>query len=74
MSKKVSKIKTVENLEACDCRWPIGDPRNADFRFCGQQQVLGRPYCSEHMAQAIEASKPRSPSSAPMLPFFRRAA
>lgn len=74
MSKKISKVKTVETLDACDCRWPIGDPRQAGFHFCGAQQVLGRPYCSEHLAQAFDATKSRSPSSAPMIPFFRRAA
>lgn len=48
MSSKKSKAKTVETLEANDCRWPIGDPRHPDFHFCGAQQVLGRPYCEHH--------------------------
>lgn len=74
MSKKFSKIKTVSTLEACDCRWPIGDPRHADFHFCGAQQVLGRPYCSEHLALAFDATKSRPQSSAVALPSFRRAA
>jgi GcrA cell cycle regulator len=74
MSKKTSKIKTVESLESCDCRWPIGDPRHADFHFCGAQQVLGRPYCSEHIAQAFDVAKSRPQINAKMLPFFRRAA
>jgi hypothetical protein len=48
MAKKTEKIKTITNLEASDCRWPIGDPRQPGFHFCGAQQVLGRPYCIEH--------------------------
>lgn len=57
--KKTSDIKTMANIEANDCRWPLGDPRNADFHFCGAQKVLGRPYCQEHYMQSFVASKPR---------------
>ncbi len=71
VSKKISK-KTVANLEAGDCRWPIGDPRNDDFHFCGAQQVIGRPYCTEHCAQSYEAAKARLPSGS--VSFVRRAA
>lgn len=48
MTKKISKIKTMADLEHNDCRWPIGDPRHADFHFCGAKQALGRPYCQHH--------------------------
>ncbi|MBM3585088.1 MAG: global cell cycle regulator GcrA-like protein [Alphaproteobacteria bacterium] len=34
------------------CAWPIGDPGQADFRFCGDRAVAGRPYCAVHCAQA----------------------
>lgn len=34
------------------CLWPIGDPGNADFHFCGSKTVPGRPYCAEHCARA----------------------
>jgi GcrA cell cycle regulator len=34
------------------CLWPMGDPGNADFHFCGDQTVPGRPYCAEHCARA----------------------
>lgn len=34
------------------CRWPIGDPRSPDFRFCGATAERGKPYCREHMARA----------------------
>lgn len=71
--KKVSKVKTVETLEHSDCRWPIGDPRHADFHFCGAQQVLGKPYCKQHAELACEAAKPRAAASYP-LPMIRRAA
>jgi GcrA cell cycle regulator len=72
VSKKISK-KTVANLETGDCRWPIGDPRHEDFHFCGAQQVVGRPYCTEHCAQSYEAAKARLPSGS-HVSFVRRAA
>ncbi len=34
------------------CLWPIGNPGDADFRFCGGETVRGRPYCFEHCARA----------------------
>lgn len=27
------------------CRWPSGDPKKSDFRFCGKPTVTGKPYC-----------------------------
>jgi len=73
MSKKISKYKTMVDLEANDCRWPIGDPRNSDFHFCGAQKLLGKPYCLEHWNLSFDATKSRRPSSAPAL-VVRRAA
>lgn len=34
------------------CRWPIGDPRDRDFRFCNKAQIPGKVYCKEHDEQA----------------------
>lgn len=34
------------------CLWPIGDPGDSDFHFCGAQAVPGKPYCAEHAARA----------------------
>lgn len=48
MSSKPKKLKSLLDLESCDCRWPIGDPRQSGFHFCGAQAALGRPYCIEH--------------------------
>lgn len=30
------------------CKWPIGDPREPDFSFCGSPAAPGRPYCGDH--------------------------
>ncbi len=34
------------------CMWPLGDPKQADFHFCGAPAEPGRPYCSQHCAAA----------------------
>ncbi|HPI62961.1 MAG TPA: GcrA family cell cycle regulator [Alphaproteobacteria bacterium] len=30
------------------CMWPVGDPKQSDFHFCGHDSEVGRPYCTEH--------------------------
>ena len=35
-----------------DCLWPIGDPGDEEFGFCGAETAPGRPYCAEHCAVA----------------------
>lgn len=74
MSK--SMTKTMSNLEAGDCRWPIGDPRHEDFHFCGAQKVEGRPYCIEHWQLSfIPGTQRRQGSSAhPRILQIRQAA
>lgn len=42
------------------CKWPIGDPKDADFSFCGLTIRAGTPYCPEHAAMAYQASSRRS--------------
>ncbi len=34
------------------CKWPIGDPLNKDFYFCGQHSLDGKPYCDFHSRRA----------------------
>jgi GcrA cell cycle regulator len=35
-----------------DCLWPIGDPGEDEFGFCGEETSPGRPYCATHCAVA----------------------
>ena len=73
MSKKSEKKKTLANLEQNECRWPIGDPRDAGFHFCGERQASGRPYCAHHWAMAFVPSRPRFAQGVPVLPSRRAA-
>ena len=52
------KANPVANLANDACRWPIGDPRDEDFHFCGAKPVTirkdgkSRPYCGLHTPMA----------------------
>jgi GcrA cell cycle regulator len=37
------------------CRWPVGDPRSPDFRFCGCQVYESLPYCIDHARVAYQS-------------------
>lgn len=39
---------TFKELEPHMCKWPLGDPRQSDFRFCGCTRRGSGPYCAEH--------------------------
>lgn len=39
------------------CCWPVGDPREPGFRFCGNRALVDKPYCQEHAAIAYIPAK-----------------
>ena len=43
-------------LELADdkCHWPIGDPGQSDFFFCGGKSVMGLPDCGYHARIAYQ--------------------
>lgn len=43
-----------DDLEPHHCRWPIGDPREPEFHFCGATKVTGLPYCTGHAVRAYD--------------------
>jgi GcrA cell cycle regulator len=45
---------TILSLTERMCRWPIGDPKQPGFRFCGKPAHNGLPYCAEHAAVAYQ--------------------
>lgn len=42
---------TIETVNNKMCRYPYGDPGQADFRLCGHALKLGSPYCEAHHRQ-----------------------
>jgi len=45
---------TILNLTERMCKWPIGDPRDKDFHFCGKASHGNFPYCIEHAQIAYQ--------------------
>jgi GcrA cell cycle regulator len=57
--KKSGGVKMTD-LKDRMCRWPFGDPRDADFHFCGDTNVPGLPYCPDHAKMAYQAARART--------------
>ena len=36
------------------CRWPLGEPEDLDFKFCGRKCAEGIIYCTEHHSLAYQ--------------------
>ena len=44
---EMRRIGLVE-IGEFECRWPLGDPSQDDFAYCGLEIAKGRPYCAGH--------------------------
>jgi len=55
-------------LELTDdkCHWPIGDPGQPDFFFCGGNASAGLPYCAYHARVAYQPANDRRRDRRPM--------
>ncbi|MBK1666882.1 hypothetical protein CKO28_02345 [Rhodovibrio sodomensis] len=54
------RARVEQRGSSSGCLWPIGDPGDADFHFCGADPVPGKPYCEEHAARAGDVGARRS--------------
>jgi GcrA cell cycle regulator len=52
LQDEVEPSATIHTLSAHTCRWPIGDPGEASFGFCGRRAGVRGPYCETHTALA----------------------
>ena len=57
VKKKIVGKCHLMDLKNNTCRWPIGEPENEDFHFCGKPTVTGKPYCSAHCEEAYTSLK-----------------
>lgn len=56
---------TIMDLRESMCRWPMGDPAQADFRYCGAKKVPGSgPYCACHSGIAYQSHHDRRRNTA----------
>ncbi len=53
------KEVTLLQLKLNSCRWPIGDPKLSDFRFCGKIRLATCSYCPEHATISYRPSRGR---------------
>ncbi len=51
-------LKLVELTEQT-CKWPIGDPLQEDFHFCGNDSAENAPYCNYHSRLAFQPASDR---------------
>src|SRR6056297_53913 len=54
---------TILTLRDSMCKWPIGDPADPKFAFCGRKSSDG-PYCAEHAKVAFQPAKKREKKKA----------
>ena len=50
---------SILTLDESKCRWPIGDPGDEDFHFCGRHSGSETPYCEYHSAIAYQPAQSR---------------
>ena len=50
---------TVLTINDRMCRWPIGDPSENEFHFCGRKPKSGSPYCEAHARKAYQPQQQR---------------
>ncbi|WP_279481009.1 GcrA family cell cycle regulator [Aureimonas sp. SK2] len=50
----ISRNLTLTQLSDRTCKWPLGDPLSAEFRFCGNHAPDASPYCQYHARIAFQ--------------------
>jgi GcrA cell cycle regulator len=50
---------SILTLKESMCRWPIGDPGEEEFHFCGRKKVGTIPYCEHHARLAYQPVQSR---------------
>ena len=54
------KFVTTLTLSSGTCRWPIGDPTEPDFHYCGEPPDSTGPYCDAHERKSYQATTRRT--------------
>ncbi|MCY0149761.1 GcrA family cell cycle regulator [Hoeflea sp. G2-23] len=55
----ISRRLTLVELSERTCKWPIGDPLQEGFHFCGNDSGEASPYCGYHAKLAFQPSSER---------------
>ena len=43
-----TSARTASHVGSRTCSWPMGDPKQPGFHFCGEPAEIGKPYCAHH--------------------------
>lgn len=46
------QVIRLDSLTSGMCSWPMGNPGEDGFHFCGAPSVASKPYCAKHCAIA----------------------
>jgi len=55
----IAKRLSLQMLTEHTCKWPIGDPGDEEFHFCGHDSLGTGPYCEYHAGVAYQTPDPR---------------
>jgi GcrA cell cycle regulator len=50
--------RSLMQLDSLCCHWPVGDPREPDFFFCGAVAEGDGPYCAAHAFRSVDRTRP----------------
>lgn len=61
---ELADVIRLDRLSGDMCSWPVGNPGDRNFHFCGEPSATGKPYCAKHCAVAyVRSTRDRSESS-----------
>jgi len=43
-----NSARVASHVGSRTCSWPMGDPKQPGFHFCGEPAEAGKPYCGHH--------------------------
>jgi len=55
----ISRRLELVQLSERTCKWPVGDPLQPDFNFCGNDVGEAGPYCTYHSRLAYQPASDR---------------
>jgi GcrA cell cycle regulator len=64
LAPQFADVVRLDRLSSDMCSWPVGNPVEEGFHFCGEKASPGKPYCPKHCALAyLKPTRVRNGSS-----------
>jgi len=54
-----ARLLSLFDLKPGQCKWPLGDPKEETFAYCGADRPLGKSFCDHHHAIAYQPGSVR---------------